>query len=78
MKQHLRLFMQPSIVKRGLVFSVVVGSILVTINHGDTILSGEITSTHLFKIVLTYSVPYCVSTLSSVQATVAKKEEARE
>ena len=60
--------MKPSIVKRGLKFSIVVGTILIAINHGDTILKGNLTPTHLYKMALTYSVPYIVSSLSSIQA----------
>jgi hypothetical protein len=49
-------------------FGVVVGAILITINHGDAILRGEVNSTRLWKMALTVCVPYCVSTISSVQA----------
>ena len=38
----------------------VVGTILIIINHGDDILAGNYP--HPFKIVLTYCVPYCVTT----------------
>ena len=56
------------VVRRALVYLVVVGSILITINHGDAILRGEIDSVRLFKMVLTPLLPYAVSTLSSVGA----------
>jgi hypothetical protein len=49
-------------------YALVVGSVLAAINHGDTILSRSLTATHLWKIGLTYLVPYTVSTLSSVGA----------
>jgi hypothetical protein len=64
----LQLCMQRNIVVRGLKFSAVVGSILVLINQWDVLLAGEFTSQVAPKIMLTYSVPYVVSTLSSVQA----------
>ena len=42
---------------------VVVGTILAAINHGDTILSGEYPP--IAKILLTYCVPFCVTTWGS-------------
>jgi hypothetical protein len=47
---------------------VIVGAVLITINHGDALLRGEITSTRILKMGLTVLVPYVVSTLSSVEA----------
>ncbi len=49
-------------------FGVIVGAILIAINHGDAILRGELTSTRWTKMGLTVLVPYTVSTLSSVLA----------
>lgn len=40
--------------------ALVVGTILTAINHGDVILAGG--SPPLFKVLLTYCVPYCVTT----------------
>jgi hypothetical protein len=57
-----------SVVRRGLKFAVVVGAILIAINHGDAILSGNLTRTNYFKMALTVVVPYVVSVLSSVGA----------
>ena len=68
MKESLGLARQPSVVKRALKFAVVVGIVLITINHGDAILKGEVTRRRLFQMALTVMVPYVVSTLSSVQA----------
>jgi len=56
------------VVRRALTYAVVVGSVLIGINHGDAILRGEIGSARLLKMGLTLLVPYAVSTLSSVQA----------
>ena len=66
MKERLRLAMQPSIVKRSLKYAVVVGIILISINHGNAILRGEVTRVRLLQMALTVLVPYVVSTLSSV------------
>ena len=60
---------KPTTIRRALGFSLVVGTILVAINHGDALLAGAIDSRRGLKMLLTYSVPYCVSTISSVQAT---------
>lgn len=75
MKQFLRLALQRSVVKRALKYSVIVGAILIAINHSDAILKGEITSGRLFKMVLTVLVPYVVSTLSSVGAMREKHDK---
>ena len=57
-----------TVMRRAAGYAVVVGAILVTINHGDALLAGEFSRTMLMKIVLTTAVPYCVSTASSVGA----------
>jgi hypothetical protein len=44
--------------------ALVVGTILAIINHGDSILKGE--SINYFKILLTYCVPYCVTTWGAI------------
>ncbi len=56
------------VVRRALLMSVVVGALLITINHGDALLRGELDRARLFKMALTLLVPYCVSTYSSVGA----------
>jgi len=60
---------EPAVVRRALKFAVVVGTILITINHGDAILAGDVGGRRLLKMALTVLVPYTVSTLSSVSAT---------
>ncbi len=56
------------VVRRALGFAVVVGSVLIAINHGDAILAGDVSSGRWLKMGLTALVPYTVSTLSSVMA----------
>jgi hypothetical protein len=68
MRESLRLALESSVVKRALKYAVVVGLILIAINHGDAILRGDLTGGRLFKMALTVVVPYVVSTLSSVGA----------
>lgn len=48
--------------------AVVVGSVLVAINHGDAILRGDFPPGRGVRVVLTALVPHCVSTYSSVAA----------
>lgn len=56
------------VVRRALIYLVVVGTVLISINHGDAILRGDIDGTRALKMMLTPLVPYVVSTLSSVSA----------
>ncbi|RMH18030.1 MAG: hypothetical protein D6696_14160, partial [Acidobacteria bacterium] len=55
-------------VRRALRAAAVVGLIQIAINHGDNLLRGEIDAVRLLKMFLTASVPYMVSTYSSVSA----------
>jgi hypothetical protein len=55
-----------------LTLSVVVGSVLALINHGDALLGGRVDGPRWTRIALTYMVPYLVSTWSSVAALLHK------
>jgi len=66
--QWLTLAASSSVILRSLKVAMVVGTILVFINHADVIFNGELTVSHLIKIILTYCVPYCVSTYASVDS----------
>ena len=57
-----------SVVRRATRVAIVVGVVLMGINHGDAILMGALTTKGVFKILLTFLVPYSVSTYSSVLA----------
>ena len=78
MAAFLALALERSVVRRALGYALVVGAILISINHGDALLRGEIDSRRLFKMGLTVLVPYCVSTLSSVGALRAVRTQASE
>lgn len=56
------------VVQRALKYALVVGALLIAINHGDAVLSGDLTLRRLMKMLLTVFVPYAVSTSSSVSA----------
>lgn len=68
MSAWLRIAMRLDIVLRSLKVSAIIGTILVAINQGDMILTGQLDATAAWKIPLTYLVPYCVSTYGSVSA----------
>ena len=50
--------------QRAFFTACVVGTILTAINHGDVILAGAAPSA--VKVVLTYCVPYCVTTWGAI------------
>lgn len=56
------------VVRRAARISLVVGTVLAIINHGDNMMFGDLTLVSVFKILMTYCVPYMVSTYSSVLA----------
>ncbi|MFI5318180.1 MAG: nitrate/nitrite transporter NrtS, partial [Myxococcota bacterium] len=60
----LALAASPGVVRRALLMAAVVGALLITINHGDALLRGELDRARLLKMALTLVVPYCVSTYS--------------
>ncbi len=68
MRDWLGVATRPDVMRRALGYAVVVGAILISINHGDALLRGELGPGRLLKMLLTAMVPYCVSTSSSVGA----------
>lgn len=72
MKQWIKIALTREVVRTSLGVATVVGTILVTINYGDRIYSKTITQTDLWKMILTYCVPYMVSTYASVKAINAR------
>ena len=68
MRRWVRLATSAAVVRRALKFAVVVGAVLISINHGDALLKGEVDGPRVAKMVLTVFVPYAVSTASSVAA----------
>jgi hypothetical protein len=68
MYEWLQVAAEPAVVRRALKYAVVVGAILIFINHGDALLYGDLTIARLLKMGLTVVVPYAVSTASSVGA----------
>ena len=54
--------------RRSIRVALIAGTILTAINHVDVLLSGTMVGATIGKIVLTYCVPYCVSTYAGVEA----------
>ena len=69
----------PRIVRKALMAAVVVGSILVLLNQGDLLFSGQITGRVLWKSLLTPIIPFCVTMLGAFlnSGTPARVEELR-
>lgn len=59
--------LRADIVRRSARVAFIVGTLLALINHGDSLLQGVVDGEAAVKILLTYLVPYCVSTWASVQ-----------
>ncbi len=68
MSSWLSIATRPRVWRRALAYGVVVGAILIAINHGDALLRGDVDSVRIVKMMITPLVPYIVSTLSSVGA----------
>lgn len=68
LREWCRIAARASVVARALRVALLVGLLLIAINQGDVLLSGEVTSRTLVKLLLTPLVPYLVSTFSSVSA----------
>jgi hypothetical protein len=52
----------PPLLRRSLYTAIVVGTVLVLINQGNLIIAGNANAQLLWKIPLTYAVPFCVAT----------------
>ena len=56
-----QVLLNPKFAPTALIVSVIVGSVLFTINHGTALAKGEMTKTRWFSGLITYLVPYSVS-----------------
>ena len=64
----MKIALSSKVVKSAIKVSLIVGTLLALINHGDALLRLSLTGKNIFQILLTYLVPYCVATYSSVGA----------
>ncbi len=68
MNMWLQTAMRPEVVKRSRRVAILVGTILVAINYFDRIYVGDLVPIDYIKMLMTYCVPFCVSTHASVSA----------
>ncbi len=68
LKDWLSLATQRTVVRRAIWYAVIVGTILILINHSDALMRGDLSTARFLRMTLTALVPYVVSTLSSVGA----------
>lgn len=71
----IRLAVNTQVVQTAIRVSLIVGTILALINHGDAILQLSLSTNNIIKILLTYLAPYCVSTYSSVKVLQSYKHQ---
>lgn len=64
----LQLATSRKVVRRASRIALIVGVILALINHGDRLINADLGLETLAKILLTFCVPYSVSTYSSIMA----------
>lgn len=56
----------PPMIRRSSLIAAIVGTALTAINHGDTLLAGSWPPALLWKLPLTYAVPFIVATLGAL------------
>jgi hypothetical protein len=81
MSQHsssLEIAFRPDVARRALIMALIVGAILIAINHGTCIATGDFNSVCLLRSVMTFFVPYAVSTVSSVLAIKCNQQSERD
>ena len=67
----------PPMVRRSAVIALVVGTILTAINQGDLLLGGQWSPSLVWKIPLTYAVPFVVATLGALSSGMAPRNSER-
>ncbi len=77
MVDALRYCMTRARLRRTAAIALVVGTVLMLINHFDTIVSGDATRTTWLKVALTYCVPFVVSNLGLLAGKRAELERDR-
>ena len=73
MNEWLRIARRGDIVTRSSKVATIVGTVLIAINYGDRLITGDILSNEWVKMLLTFCVHYCVSTYASVSAVLSAK-----
>lgn len=57
------------LLRRSLRIAAIIGSVLLVINHGDVLLSGQLHAALLWKIPATFAVPFIVATWSALSSS---------
>lgn len=63
----------PRLLRTSLVTALVVGTVLTAINQGNLVVAGKFPVILYWKIPLTYSVPYCVSTFAALRISLVRR-----
>lgn len=66
-KSHLTVVFSKEVMITAFRIAIVVGTILAVINHGPRIYHNTLSQENIYQILITYLVPYCVSTYSSLK-----------
>lgn len=69
-----RLAVRRDVVRRATKVALLVGTLLLIINHGDALLMGQLDGVRLAKILLTYLVACAVSTYAAVGALMSAQK----
>ena len=75
MRDWWQLCTSKSVIRRALLSALIVGAILIIINHGDALLRGQVDQDRVWKMLLTICVPYLVSTFSSVSTILQMRKQ---
>tara|TARA_R110002111_G_scaffold120446_7_gene183657 strand:+ start:1464 stop:1718 length:255 start_codon:yes stop_codon:yes gene_type:complete len=67
LRKHLTVAFSKEVMATAFRVALVVGSILAIINHGPKIYLGTLSQENVYQIIITYLVPYCVSTYSALK-----------
>jgi hypothetical protein len=70
MKRWLFAAARADVVRRSAKVCFIVGTLLVLINYTDRAVNGDLGLADIVKMLLTYAVPYCVSTYVSVSTLI--------
>ena len=74
MIRHLHVALSPPVRRTAIRVALIVGTLLVAINHLPALLDGSATTRNVLQIALTYLVPYGVSTYSATVAILQRSD----
>ncbi|WP_372764610.1 nitrate/nitrite transporter NrtS [Litorivivens sp.] len=74
MKPFIATALSPPIVATATKVALLVGTLLIAINHLPALLDGSATARNYLQMGLTYLVPYCVSTYSATVAILRRAD----